>query len=246
MSQAWARANRILTVVGGSHAYGTATPTSDRDVRGVALPPPAWLLGFSPQETRWTVESRTPRDDVVIHALPKFCRLALNANPTILDVLFCHDDDVLTATTWGLELRHMREAFLSKRAYQSFSGYAAGQLQRMRSHNTDHGARQGAIAQYGYDVKNAMHLIRLLLVARYLLTAGLVYVRLPDADVTLLRKIRAGHFTAAEIQARAADLDRQCVSLRDGAPLPEEPDRARVEAWLIQTQTAWCQEGVVI
>ncbi len=245
MSNDWAYANRILTTLGGSHAYGTNTPTSDRDIRGVALPPVPWLLGFPPSDqARWTAERRDP-DDVVIHALPKFCRLALQANPTILEVLFCREEDVIDQTAIGKELRAMREAFLSKRAYVSFSGYAAGQLKRMRSHNTEHGARQTAVAQHGYDPKNAMHLIRLLLVARYLLTEGVVYVRLPDADLSLLRQIRQAQLTVAQIQRMAEELDRECFDRRDQAPLPEEPDRARVEAWLMRTQAAWCLQGVM-
>ena len=47
----WAEDNLILRVVGGSHAYGLATETSDIDQRGVALPPVSWLVGFPPPET---------------------------------------------------------------------------------------------------------------------------------------------------------------------------------------------------
>lgn len=36
----------VLLVVAGSRAYGTFTPTSDVDVKGVAIPPEEYRLGY--------------------------------------------------------------------------------------------------------------------------------------------------------------------------------------------------------
>lgn len=38
------QAATILLVASGSHAYGTATPTSDRDFKGIFIPPMDYYL----------------------------------------------------------------------------------------------------------------------------------------------------------------------------------------------------------
>lgn len=242
----WYTDNVVLMTLGGSHAYGLATDTSDVDERGVAFPPLEWLVGFPPdKDGKQTHDQRhvTSEDgiredrDLVVHTLAKFCRLALNANPNILDILFCRDEEVLLQTVVGTELRSFRDRFLSCRAYTSYSGYAAAQLKRMRNHNTDHGSRQELVERYGYDPKNAMHLIRLLRMGKTLLQDGRVEVYRSDRDELL--KIRSGAYTASQIQSMAEELDQECRQLRDHSVLPERPDREGIERWLVEVQTAW-------
>ena len=38
--------NIILLALGGSHAYGTNTPTSDLDIRGIAIEKPENLISY--------------------------------------------------------------------------------------------------------------------------------------------------------------------------------------------------------
>jgi predicted nucleotidyltransferase len=234
----WVESNLVLKVLGGSRAYGTHTATSDTDHRGVALPPVRWLVGFPPGDgSSLTSEHKTAANDTVVHALEKFCRLALRANPNMLEVLFCRDAEVVHLTETGAELRAMRHAFLSRQAYDSFSGYALGQLRRMGNHHTRHGAHGQLIEQHGYDTKNAMHLIRLLRMAAELLRDGELHVYRSDSDFLL--GIRAGWYSATQVQAMAEDLDAQCLAARDSSPLPEHPERERVEHWLMGVQTRW-------
>ena len=42
----WLEAGTILLTKHGSHAYGTNLPTSDLDVKGVAVPPCEYFLGY--------------------------------------------------------------------------------------------------------------------------------------------------------------------------------------------------------
>ncbi len=238
----WHRDNLILLTLGGSHAYGLATETSDRDERGVALPPVSWLVGFPTTSDREQTYDQThgaagSDHDLVVHTLAKFCRLALNGNPNILDVLFCRDAEVLQQTWVGQQLRQMREKFLSKRLYTSYSGYAASQLKRMRNHNTDHGSRQTAVERFGYDPKNAMHLVRLLRMGKTVLETGEVEVYRRDRDELLA--IRRGDFTATQIQAMAEALDVECREAVRHSSLLEHPDWEEVEQWLMGIQTQW-------
>jgi hypothetical protein len=144
-------AHTLLLAVGGSRAYGMHTEASDVDVKGVALPPRAWLLGglrrfeqadgpgqigaFAPllRDDERQIAARTKLEGVVYH-LHKLALLALDANPNILDVLFCRDAELRLARPLGLRLREARRAFVSARARHTFGGYALAQLKRIRHH----------------------------------------------------------------------------------------------------------------
>lgn len=237
----WSQEGLILKTLGGSHAYGLQTETSDVDYRGVALPPVSWLVGFPPADySSQTAETKTDVDDVVVHTLQKFCTLALKGNPNVLEVLFCRDEEVVFSTQDGHDLRAMRDAFLSRAVYASLSGYAFAQLKRMRNHNTDHGAHRDLIEKYGYDTKNGMHLVRLLLMGKEILATGELHVYREDREFLL--SIRNGTYTAHQLQAMAEEMDAECLKLRDTSPLPERPDRERIESWLMEVQTRWINE----
>jgi predicted nucleotidyltransferase len=121
----------ILKVVHGSHAYGTALPTSDHDYKGVAIPPEHFFLGFSHRFEQ--AEQREP-DDVVIYGIQKFFKLAADCNPNIIEVLFGADEHVVVCTLLGDRLREAGPLFLSKKARHTFAGYAHAQLKRIKSH----------------------------------------------------------------------------------------------------------------
>lgn len=115
----------------GSLAYGTNIATSDVDIKGFAIAPKSWLLGFA--YTFEQDEQREPEDKVV-YDIRKFCGLAAECNPNIIEVLFVDDQDVLKMHPAGRLIRENRDLFLSKRAKQKFSGYAMSQLKRIRTH----------------------------------------------------------------------------------------------------------------
>ncbi len=109
----------ILRVAAGSRAFGLATEASDDDRRGVYLPPAemTWSL-FKPPEQ---IEYKGDGTEEVCWELEKFLRLALQANPNILETLW--SPVVLLAAETGEELRRMRQAFLSRHLYKTYSGY---------------------------------------------------------------------------------------------------------------------------
>lgn len=124
----------IFKCVGGSHAYGTSTPTSDKDVRGVCIPKDkSYYIGMGmnvfEQKDKWG-----SGEDTVIYDLRKFMKLAADNNPNILDLLFCDRSDFLESTpSWEKILQHA-DKFLSRRCRYSYTGYAFSQLRRIKNH----------------------------------------------------------------------------------------------------------------
>ena len=125
----------ILLTLQGSRAYGTFTPESDYDYKGVAIPPKEYFHGFSSvfEQKEESVAKGHPHDKV-IYDLRKFMHLASLANPNILDVLFASDSDRVSVNRWGEMLLAERNLFLSKKVRHSFAGYAHSQLVRLKNH----------------------------------------------------------------------------------------------------------------
>ena len=128
-------ARTILLVKHGSQAYGLATPTSDLDIKGVCIEPKQYYMGFLNNfEQHEAMVHKGHPEDKVIYSLKKFMRLAADCNPNIIEVLHVDGSDILSMDETGERLRGMKDAFLSKKAKHTFSGYAHAQLKRIRSH----------------------------------------------------------------------------------------------------------------
>ena len=130
-NQTWIHDRTILLTRHGSHAYGLARPTSDIDIKGVAIPPRRYFTGFLQHFDQ--VETRAPYD-MVGYDVRKFFKLAADCNPNIIEVLWTDPEDHVLVTTLGERLLARREAFLSQKAKHTFSGYAIAQLKRIKSH----------------------------------------------------------------------------------------------------------------
>jgi uncharacterized protein len=144
------RKHTILLTRAGSRVYGIHKPTSDVDVKGIAVPSLEYVFGtevFEQADKPMHFEQfidllsddereiiKTEKLEGTVYELRKFVKLALDANPNILDVLFCDDKDVLLSTKGGDLLRANRELFLSAKAKHTFSGYSAAQMKRIRTH----------------------------------------------------------------------------------------------------------------
>jgi hypothetical protein len=119
----------IYRCVVGSRAFGLATETSDDDVRGIYLPTAErhWSLFQLPEQLEFSSDGR----DEVYWELEKFLRLALKANPNVLETLWT--PLVLEADETAHELLQLRHAFLSKHLYKTYSGYVLSQFRRMQA-----------------------------------------------------------------------------------------------------------------
>lgn len=126
----WLDERTIYLTRHGSHAYGTSLPTSDLDIKGVAIAPREHYLGFS---MVWEqAESKEP--DAVIYEVRKFFRLAAECNPSIIEVLWTDPSDHLKVTPAAEILLEHRPLFLSRKVRHTFCGYALSQLRRIQTH----------------------------------------------------------------------------------------------------------------
>lgn len=121
----------IYETVHGSTAYGLARAGSDVDVKGVVIGPPSWYLGWAGGPEQIDLSP-----DHVLYDIRKFFRLAVNANPTVLELLWTRDEHHRVVTEAGRRLLGAREAFLSQRVAERFGNYALAQLRRIRTHRT--------------------------------------------------------------------------------------------------------------
>lgn len=118
----------ILLGLSGSYSYGTNLAASDIDVRGIALNQKSDLIGLTKFEQY--VDTGT---DTVIYALNKIVTLLLNCNPNTIELLGLNPEHYLYLNDLGKLLIENRTLFLSRRAIQSFGGYADAQLRRLQN-----------------------------------------------------------------------------------------------------------------
>ena len=127
----WVADRTILFARHGSHAYGTNIATSDTDYKGVAVPPKEYFHGYLKRFEQ--AECKDP--DSVVYDIRKFCALAADGNPNIIEILWCDERDIMYATSAGEKLLEAKDLFLSKKARHTFSGYAHAQMKRIKGHH---------------------------------------------------------------------------------------------------------------
>jgi len=120
----------IFEAVMGSHAYGTAMPTSDVDLRGVFIQPLEDILGFGYVEQ---VADKT--NDIVFYEIKRFLELVGTNNPNILELLNAPKDCIKFKDPLFDLILDQRDQFITKQCKMSFAGYAIGQIKKARGYN---------------------------------------------------------------------------------------------------------------
>lgn len=145
--------NVILLGLAGSYSYGTNNENSDIDVRGVTLNRKSDLIGLTQYEQY--VDGNT---DTTIYTFNKMVNLLLSCNPNTLELLGLNEEHYLFLNDLGRELIANTGLFLSKRAIQSFGGYADAQLRRLQNALARDSYPQSEKEKHIFNsVKNAMY-----------------------------------------------------------------------------------------
>ena len=235
----------------GSVAYGVASDTSDVDVYGFAIPNKEMIFphlageipGFGTQIKRFEQYQEhhiqdpdalggTGRTyDLQIFSIVKFFQLAMENNPNIIDSLFTPVSCVLHCTKIGNLVRDRRRDFLHKGAWHKFKGYAYSQVHKMEIKTPAEGSkRQELIGQFGFDVKFAYHVVRLLDEVEQILIEG-------DIDLQRnreqLKAIRRGDWTADQVREHFARKEKELETAYTQSRLPHGPDEAKIKRLLL-------------
>lgn len=248
MNYTWREADRdtILRVTVGSSVHGVAVEgTDDRDEMAVFIPPPAVALGLDRCDTiihRTQPEGARsgPGDlDLTMHSLSKFCRLALNGNPSILLALYSPDPLVLTGA--GGRLRDMTDAFASKRVLQAFLGYMHEQRRRLKGEIGQKAIKRPELVErYGFDTKYAGHVIRLGLQGLEYARTGALSLPMPALDRHTVLHVRTGIHDLDAVLNMALRLEGELRDELDASRLPADADRGRVEQFIVDEHLrAW-------
>lgn len=222
------REHVVLRCVVGSRAYGLAGDASDIDRRGVYLPPAElhWSLYGVPEQ----LESRETEE--CYWEVQKFVGLALKANPNILECLYTPLVEAVTPV--GEELLAIRESFLSRMVYQTYNGYVMSQFRKLEQDLRTAGAPKW---------KHAMHLVRLLISGVTALREGYVPVRVEEEHRERLLAVKRGEMPWEEVDAWRLELHRRIDRALESTRLPERPDYARANDFLVRARRSAASNG---
>lgn len=227
----------------GSVAYGVSGESSDVDVYGVCVPPKSTvfphtggeIFGFGAQIKRFEtwqehhVVALGKEWDFLVFGIVKFCQLAMENNPNVLDALFSPARCVLSSNEIGDYLRAHRRDFLHRGAWHKFKGYAYSQLAKLQ-HKAPTGKRAELAAAHGYDVKLGYHVVRLYLEAEQILRTGDLEL---ERDRELLMEIRGGAWSQAALEQWAKDKEAELEAVYEVSSLCYGPDEALLRRHLL-------------
>jgi predicted nucleotidyltransferase len=210
----------IYRCVVGSRAYGLDDDESDTDRRGIYLPPADrhWSLYGVPEQLE------NPATEEVYWEAQKFVVMALKANPNVLECLYT--PLVEHASPLAKELLEMRSKFLSRMVYQTYNGYVTSQFKKLQADLRNKG---------NVKWKHVMHLLRLLIAGMRTLETGQVPVHVGPYREKLL-SIKRGELPLDQCEAWRMELHRKFDEALENSPLPERPDYAVANDWLIKAR----------
>jgi hypothetical protein len=218
----------IYRCVIGSRAYGLEDDNSDTDRRGIYLPPAElhWSLYGVPEQLENDVNQEAYWE------IQKFIVLALKANPNVLECLY--SPIVEFATPLAHELISIRDAFLSKLVFQTYSGYVASQFKKMQTDIRN----QGQVKW-----KHVMHLIRLLISGIEVLREGKLAVEVGENRDQLLA-IKQGQVSFSDADEWRKKLQIEFEQAFKQTLLPDRPDYERANAFLIRARRLAIQKDL--
>lgn len=236
--------NVIYEVITGSVAYGTnITNKSDFDLYGVVIPLKEMVFphlageipGFGVQVQRFEqyqqhhIEYNQKNYDLTYTSIVKYFQLCMENNPNMVDTLFVPQECVTQINAIGVMIRENRVRFLHKGSYHKFLGYAHSQLHKMTS-NKREGIRAAIHAEFGFDVKFAMHLVRLAYEAEQILTEHDLDLRRHSEH---LKAIRRGDVPEADIRSWFSSKEKHLEELYRTSTLRHVPDQEFLKQLLL-------------
>lgn len=120
--------NLLFECVAGSRAYGTDTPESDTDLRGVFILPKELFFGST-----YTEQVSDATNDETYYEIGRFIQLLGKNNPNLMEMLFVDEEMVRVCQPLFRDIT--AEMVLSKLCEHTFGGYAMTQVRKARGLN---------------------------------------------------------------------------------------------------------------
>lgn len=241
----WLPDNVRYETVMGSHCYGVAIDNSDWDMVGFCVPPKdivfphlaGIIQGFGRQVQKFVcyqqhhirVDAEQRTYDLNSYNIVHYFRLCMGNNPNMIDSLFVPRECIIHSSKVSEMVREKRRMFLHKGAWHHYKGYAYSQLHKMANKEPE-GKRAKTVAEFGYDVKFAYHLVRLLGEIEQILAEGDIDLRRNSEH---LKAIRRGDVSEADIRKWAADKEHTLERLYAESKLPWGPDEDAIKQLLL-------------
>jgi predicted nucleotidyltransferase len=246
------KSNTYYETVVGSVAYGVADSLSDYDVNGFYIPCAdllfphlgGHLMGFD-EDPRCPKayqqhhvfdedagECGKGREyDLNIYTITQYFRLCMDNNPNMVDTLYTPRECVLHSTAVSEMVRENRDLFLHKQCWPKYKGYAYQQLKKMKDKKPEVGSKRWKIREmYGYDVKFAYHLVRLLYEVEMIMNEHMIDIQRHRHH---LKAIRRGEIKENDIMAWAASKEKTLELAYANSTLRMEPEREKIKSLLI-------------
>jgi len=248
----WLVANVLYETIMGSYAFGVATDISDFDTVGFCVPPKDMVFphlaghieGFGRQKQKFVcyqkhgvkvadeLGGKGREYDLNVYNIVHFFHLCMENNPNMIASLFTPQDCVLHSTMVANMVRDKRKLFLHKGCWHRFKGYAYNQLHKMRTKNPEPDSKRGQMVEkFGYDVKFAYHVVRLLDEVEQMLVEGDLDIRRNRAQ---LKAIRRGEVPEEEIYRWATDKEKGLEKAYEESKLPYGPDQDAIKKLLLE------------
>lgn len=210
----FAIASTIIRGVVGSRAHGlNIEGYDDRDEMGICVEPPEYVCGlrhfeqYIYRDQPDGVRSQPGDLDLTIYSLRKFCRLAVQGNPSILILLWLPKYEILTEA--GKDLLSIREKFFSRDVGERHLGYLVSQRKALTGERSKKVNRPELVERYGYDTKFAGHAVRLGFQGLEYLQTRRLSLPMPEAERGIVMSIRRGEMKLLEALSLIASLEQR-------------------------------------
>ena len=242
----WLADNIMFEGLTGSVSYGVSNDTSDMDIVGFCIPPKEIIFphlngsiphfGTQPERFRVYQQHHIKQDskeyDIAIYNIVDFFQLAMENNPNMVDTLFLPRRCVLHSSPIYEHVRDNRKLFLHKGSWHKFRGYAYAQLSKIKNKsNSSNPKRQASIDEFGYDVKFAYHVVRLLLEIEQILAEGDLTL---DRNSEILKSIRRGEWELERLQEWFDNKEKSLETLYASSNIPYQPDEHKIKQVLME------------
>lgn len=199
----------VYEVLMGSHAFGTDTEKSDRDIYGIYVPcreEMEQLKVFKKLDHAVESPDGWLSHDFKFYSLMSFIQACLQGKSQAIEMLFVSEKNILYQTEAANILRERRKLFLSKFTCAKFQQFANEQVKTVILKLDPHGKFQEFITKFGWNVKTAAHSMRLFYEVEQMLNTCDLNL---TATTQIMKDIRAGTWSEDEFIVNYRQFNRQ-------------------------------------